>query len=138
MKSHRIKKGIAAMTMVSVLSMWSAMPNAAYAKSITIEGKTINTSLTGGAGSVTATISYTQGPKSVSASVTGYACDKNHPEKTTSVSASDGPNATPGGASAGVSAPSGYRFYAANSSCGYTVIINGTTYEGTITDSLNL
>ena len=138
MKSYGLKKRIAAMMTVSVLAIWFALPNVANAKTVTVEGRNIYTSLTGNLSSVTASITYTEGSGSVGASVTGYACEIGHPENVTVVSANRGPNATPGGASANVSAPSGYKFYTSNASYSYTLTIGSATYSGNISDSLDL
>lgn len=115
--------------MVSVLSVWFALPNAAYAKTVTVEGRNINISFTSGSSKATATISYTEGSGKVKATVNGYAYNKDNTKVTTTETASNGYNLTPGGASASVSAPSGYTFYTADSSCSYEVYINGATYS---------
>lgn len=120
--------------MVLVLSIWFASPDVAHAKTVTVEGRHINTSFTSSSSYASATISYTEGSGKVKATVNGYAYEKDDLGKTKTVSASNGFNSTPGGASASVSPPSGYRFYAADSSCSYEVYINGTTYSGTITE----
>ena len=122
MKKNRIQKRITAVMMVSVLSIWFAVPNAAYAKTITVDGnKVITGSLSGSSSRVTASTAYTAGSGSVEVSVTGYACGKENPSQLKQVSAGDGPRSTPGSASAGVNAPYGYRFYEARSTHKYNI-----------------
>ncbi|MCM1220219.1 MAG: hypothetical protein NC548_37595 [Lachnospiraceae bacterium] len=133
MKLRRLKKVIVAMSMASMLSL-CMLPYTVQAKTIAIGNKTVSVSLSGSSSKVTAVTSYTQGPGSVAVSVTGYACDKTDASKTKPVSASAGPNSTPTGVSASVSAPSGYRFYSASSVHTYTV--DGAS--GTYRDSINL
>lgn len=133
MKKSRIQKRITAVIMVSVLSIWFAVPNAAYAKTITVDGKTITGSLSGNSSRVTASTAYTGGSGSVEVSVTGYACGKDDPNQHTSVSAGDGPRSTPGSASAGVSAPNGYRFYEARSIHKYNITGASGQFDDKIT-----
>lgn len=138
MKRNRFKIRITAMMVVSVLALWFALPDVAYARTVTIEGRKIESSFSASSSSAAASIYYTEGTGKVTASVNGYAYSNSYPETTKKVSASNGSNPTPGGASASVNAPSGYRFYAADSSCSYEVYINGTTYSGTISDNTDL
>lgn len=138
MKMSRSKKRVAAMMMVSALSLWFALPNVAHAKDITIEGRTIHTYLTGNSSSATATISYTEGPGQVKVRVTGYARDILDPNRLSSKSGPENSNPAPGGASSNVSAPNGCEFYRATSACWFDVYINGITFSGPISDEMNL
>lgn len=134
MKRYRFKKRIAAIMTVSGLAIWFALPNVANAKTTTVEGRNIYTSIIVSASSATATISYTEGPGQVTARAIGDARSKLAPNVTMSVPGSESSNPTPGGVSASVGAPEGWEFYGGHSKCGYTVYINGTTYTGTIND----
>lgn len=119
--------------MVLVLSLWFALPDVAHAQTITIEGRNIYVSFTASLSSATATITYTEGSGQVEASVTGFAHFIDRPSVILSEALYDNSsNPTPGGASAGVSAPSGCSFFSIMSSCKYEVYINGTTYKGEI------
>jgi len=133
MNLRKGKKAIAAMTMASMLSL-CVMPNTVNAQTISIGNKTVSVSLTGNSSSATAVTSYTQGPGSVKASITGNACSKTNASLVKTLKKSAGPNSTPTGVAASVSAPSGYRLYGASSVHEYTV--DGAS--GTYTDSINL
>ncbi|MCM1190924.1 MAG: hypothetical protein NC123_00410 [Butyrivibrio sp.] len=138
MKMVRIKKRIAAMMMVSALSVWFALSNVAYAQTLTIEGRNIYTSLTVSSSSATVTISYTEGPGQVWASVTGEAINKLIPTMGTSVQGGRNSNPTPGGVSSSVDAPNGWKFTGASSWCDYQLDINGTIYKNGIYDHKNV
>lgn len=130
----RIKKVIVAVMTISVLSVWFVLPNVAHAKTVTIEGRNINTSFIKSSSSAIVSISYSEGPGKVKAIVNGYAYKVANPQETKTVSDSNGYNSTPGGASASVSASTGYVFYTADSKCLYEVYINDTTYSGEISE----
>lgn len=132
MKTSRIKKRIAAMMMVSVLSLWFALPNVAHAKTVTVEGRSVHTSLLVSSSSATATISYTEGPGQVAVTLSGRACTPLNPLMSVAISEKKNSNPTPGGSSVSISAPSGYIMCFAYSLCEYDVNINGTTYSGKI------
>lgn len=133
MKKIRLKKEFAAVMAVSVFSIWFALPNVAYAKIVTIDGRNIEATLIASSSSATATISYTEGSGQVTASLTGDAHSILAPGVSLLVPKGSS-NPTPGGASASISAPSGYKFTAVDSSSSYEVYIHGTTYKGTIPD----
>lgn len=133
MKRNGLKKRIVVVIVVSTLSIWFALPNVAYAKTVTIEGRNIYATLLASSSSATATISYTEGSGQVEAYLTGEAHSIVAPGVSVYVP-NGSSNPTPGGASASISALSGYKFTAVNSSCSYEVHIHGTTYKGTIPD----
>lgn len=138
MKMSRIKKRVAAMMMVSVLSLWFALPDVAHAQTVTVEGRTVHTYLTVSSISATATISYSEGPGQVKARVTGHARSILAHNVTASARGPENSNPTPGGVNSSVDAPDGWRFESASSWCKYEVYINDIKYEGNISDSLDL
>ena len=136
MKRYGLKKRIVAMMTVSVLTIWFALPNMAYAKTVTIEGRTISATLTGNSSSATATISYTEGSGQVKADLTGYPHYIESPSIMADPVHNSSSNPTPGGASASISASLWCDFLIVISASEYTVYINGTTHKGTIDDKL--
>lgn len=138
MKRNGFKKRIAVMMTVSALLSWFALPNVAHARTVTIEGRNIYTSITASVSSATATISYTEGPGQVRACVIGNARSILAPNVTMTVSGPKNSNPTPGGVSSSVNAPDGWKFYGAYSECSYEVNIIGKTYAGGISDNIDL
>lgn len=138
MKMSRIKKRITAMMMVSVLSLWFASPDVAHAQTVSIEGRSVHTNLTANSSSVTATIYYTEGSGQVWARAKGDAYNLLDRNEVALVIGPENSNPTPGGVSASVGVPDGWRFRYAYSECRYELYINGTTYTGSISDKMDL
>lgn len=138
MKSYGLKKRIAAMMTVSVLAIWFALPNVANAETLTIEGRHIYTYITVSASSATATISYTEGPGQIYATITGEKRNNLFPTMIGTVPGPRNSGSTPGGVTSSVTAPDGWSFYGANATYEYELSINGTTYKGMIPEHKGL
>lgn len=138
MKKKKSSKRIMAMMAASVLSLWFASPDIAQAKTIQIEGRNINMTLTASPSTAIATISFTEGSGQVKVCVTGQARSLVAPNVTMSIPGPLNSNPTPGGVSSTVSALEGWKFEGASAQYGYDLDINGTRYSGEDWDSVKL